>query len=165
QDLDAVEDRNALHGALGGRDLAAGDELEPVPDLDLAGDPVEGAGGGHDREVDVDRLRDTRALAQLEFHLYRRRPGASGAHRAHLDDRLRRPYWCSSGGSSIAAICTSRSCRYPSQWRGSAAHGKARGKAGSRHRCATHAAWWSIRRARNGSMRRTSAKSKSANWR
>src|SRR5207248_2929585 len=40
QDLDAVEDRNALHGALGGRDLAAGDELEPVPDLDLAGDPV-----------------------------------------------------------------------------------------------------------------------------
>src|SRR5207244_13337706 len=83
QDLDAVEDRNALHGALGGRDLAAGDELEPVPDLDLAGHPVEGAGGGHDREVDVDRLRATRALAQLEFHLYRRRPGASGAHRAH----------------------------------------------------------------------------------
>src|SRR5207253_5751600 len=55
QDLDAVEDRNALHGALGGRDLAAGDELEPVPDLDLAGDPVEGAGGGHDREVGEDR--------------------------------------------------------------------------------------------------------------
>ena len=65
------------------------DQFQALLALDLAEDAVKITGRGHDRQLDVERLRHVRAPAQGEFHLHRDRaaPGLAGV--AALDQTAR----------------------------------------------------------------------------
>ena len=78
-----MADGNAFHGALRRRDLRTLGQLQAVPCLDLAVQPVQSRRRRQDHDVDVERPGDIRTLPQLEFQLHGRGPGVRAAHRTH----------------------------------------------------------------------------------